>query len=155
MNKIFHAQYDAKIQYHYNVDWFLKTSDDMMTCYTLSDILICDFQRRGQMIISTTTGALLQSPWNPSYHALYLIFSVASWQKCSTIYRPSTSSGTWANDHRVPLTMETDHHVRITGISLLLFVTEWNMFKLGFAKFHHPASLSGVITSVLFLEMTK
>jgi hypothetical protein len=126
-----------------------------MRCYALSDILICHFQRRGQMIISTTTGALLQSLWNPSYHALCLIFSVASWQNCSTMYRPCTSLGTWANYHRVPLTRETDHHVRISRISFLLFITDWNILKFRIFKFHHPASLSGVIISVLLVKMSE
>jgi hypothetical protein len=49
----------------------------------------------------------------------------------------------------------TTDHVRITRISLLPFVTQWNLFKLELVKFHHTASLSGVVTSVLFLKMSE
>lgn len=51
--------------------------------------------------------------------------------------------------------LTTDDHVGITRISLLLFVTQWNLFKLEFVKFHHTASLSGVITSLLSLKMSE
>jgi hypothetical protein len=158
VNIIFYAQYDTKIQYHYNVDWFLRHLMiwwQAILCLIYWSVIFrgedkwLSQQQLAPCCRVPETHPITHCSWFSQWHPDKSVRQYTSQvlHRGPELMTTEFHSLSYLTTLSVPLTMETDHHVRITRISLLLFVTESDIFKLGFVKFHYPVSCMSVMSN--------